>query len=106
MLRAATVRWARTERLRHSPAVRLRQGHLSVHAVPPDRATSPLGRPDGTAPGCAGTAGRQALLWMRAIASARVVGLVSIIPRTAEVIVRAPPFLTPRMVMQRCSASM
>ena len=27
-------------------------------------------------------------------------------PRTAEVIVRAPAFLTPRIVMQRCSASM
>src|SRR5690606_14143981 len=42
--------------------------------------------------------------WMRAIASDRVAALC-MMPRTAEVIVRAPAFLTPRMVMHRCSAS-
>ena len=38
------------------------------------------------------------------IASARVAGWC-MMPRTAEVIVRAPALRTPRMVMQRCSAS-
>ena len=38
-------------------------------------------------------------------ASARVVGLDSMMPRTAEVMVRAPAFFTPRIVMHRCSAS-
>ena len=47
-----------------------------------------------------------ALRWISAIASARVVALVRNWPRTAEVMVRAPAFFTPRMVMQRCSASM
>ena len=41
----------------------------------------------------------------RAIASERVEWLLSMRPRTAEVTVFAPGFLTPRMDMQRCSAS-
>ena len=38
-------------------------------------------------------------------ASSRVVWLVLSVPRTADVVVREPGFLTPRMLMQRCSAS-
>ena len=38
------------------------------------------------------------------MASERVAALC-MMPRTAEVMVRAPAFLTPRIVMQRCSAS-
>ena len=38
-------------------------------------------------------------------ASARVAWLRSKAPRTALVVVRAPAFFTPRMLMHRCSAS-
>ena len=44
------------------------------------------------------------LLHARFIASDRVAALC-MIPRTAEVIVRAPALRTPRMPMHRCSAS-
>ncbi len=43
---------------------------------------------------------------MSDIASARVAMFSRKMPRTTEVTVTAPGFLTPRMVMQRCSASM
>ena len=39
------------------------------------------------------------------IASALVAGFSLKMPRTTDVTVVAPGFLTPRMVMQRCSAS-
>ena len=46
-------------------------------------------------------------IWpMKLIASARVAGFSLNRPRTAEVTVSAPGFFTPRIDMQRCSASM
>ncbi len=43
---------------------------------------------------------------MKLMASARVAGLSLNIPRTADVTVSDPGFLTPRIDMHRCSASM
>src|SRR5262249_15218746 len=43
---------------------------------------------------------------VKLMASARVAGLSLNMPRTADVTVSEPGFFTPRMVMQRCSASM
>jgi hypothetical protein len=44
--------------------------------------------------------------WMRPIASARVASLLRNCPLTADVTVWLPGFRIPRMLMQRCSASM
>jgi hypothetical protein len=73
-----------------------------------ERDLEPAASPDASALAriFGGSAQRRDLSVMSDIASARVAALFWKMPRTALVTVSAPAFLTPRIDMQRCSASM